>query len=172
MDQKKIIFVALAGAAMTLPASANAAPVANPNGSATVDVVKPLAVVEVADLDFGTVVSSAADGSVFLPADGSAPVYSGGAVGLPTDPLFRGEFLVVGLPGTDVIVTHSWPAKLDSIAGDQIDLQIMYLEGSTIKTLDPVSGETTLFFGGTIFVPGGTPEGDYENTFTVTVEYR
>lgn len=170
MDQKSLI---IAGAAcfMMLPASAAAAPVTNPDGRAVVEVLEPLAVVEVADLDFGTVVTSPTDGSVFLPADGSAPVYSGGVTGLPADPLFRGEFIVAGVAGADVIVTHSWPNKLTSVAGDQIDLQVMYLDGPAVKTLDSF-GQATLHFGGTIFVPANTPDGSYEEFFTVVVDYR
>ena len=172
VDQKLPMIAGVLGAMMLLPTAASAAPVSNSDGRAIAEILKPLAVVEVSDLDFGTVVTSPLAGTVLIPADGSAPVYTGGVTGLPSDPVFRGEFLVVGDPGRDIIVTWTWPPFLTNGTGDTINLLAMYLDGNAVRTLDGSTGQSTLHFGGTIFVPADAPEGTYEEFFTVTVDYR
>lgn len=172
VDQKLTVMAGAFAALCALPTAAAAAPVSNPDGRAVAEILKPLAVVEISDLDFGTVVTSSAAGTVFIPADGSAPVYTGGVTGLATDPVFRGEFIVVGDPGRDIIVTWAWPPLLTNGTGDTINLLAMYLDGNAVRTLDGVTGQSTLHFGGTIFLPADAPEGTYEDFFTVTVDYR
>lgn len=159
-------------AAFMLPQAALAAPVSNPNGKAKAEILIPLAVLEIDDLDFGTLVTSPTSGTVTIPSGGGARIVAGGVSGLPSDPGNRAHFLVAADPGRQIIVTHSWPAFLVNGAGDQILLLSVNLDGLPVKTVDPVSGQAPLYFGGTIFVAADQAEGLYEANFTVTVDYR
>lgn len=169
---KKLIIGALALSSLwATPALAQ--PVSDNTGTARIDIRVPLAMLKVDDLDLGTVaISSTLSGSVTTPSDGSARVFAGGASGVASDVGQRAEFLVVGDPGREIIVTHVAPTFLTSLAGDQILMLGMQLDGAPIKTLDAVTGQATLFFGGSIFLNADQPEGVYEANFTVTVDYR
>ncbi|WP_265528259.1 DUF4402 domain-containing protein [Sphingomicrobium marinum] len=172
MDQILRFLIGALGATLMLSTPAHAQPVSNSDGRAIAEVLKPLAVVEMSDLDFGTVVTSPLAGTVFIPANGGPPVYTGGVTGVPSDPVMRGEYLVVGDPGRDIIVTWTWPPILSNGTGDTIALLSVNLDGFAVRTLNATNGQSTLHFGGMIAVPADAPEGLYEDFYTVTVDYR
>src|SRR3954447_10793735 len=77
-------------------------------------VVQPLTLSRVQDLDFGTVVGSAAAGSVVIDPDTGARTVSGGVTGVPSFPGDRGLFQGAGTEGQDVILTLNAPTLLIS----------------------------------------------------------
>ena len=172
MDKKWLIVApvatALAGAA---PAYATD-PVTDSNGKAHALILVPLRIVNVSDLEFGTVVSTSTSGTVTIPSDGSARIVSGGVIGLPSDPGIRAEVATAGAPGQQVLVTYSAPTQLTNLNGDTILVLAMVMEGSPIKTIDPVTNSLFIYFGGTLLIGADQPEGNYEGTFTVTIQYN
>nr|WP_246333134.1 DUF4402 domain-containing protein [Sphingomicrobium lutaoense] len=132
-----------------------------------------MAIFKVDDLDFGTVViSNTQGGTVTMPSNGNPRSFSGGAEGVPGDPGNRAQFTVVGNPGQEIILTHSVPLTLTNAAGDDILVINMWLNGSPLRTLSPVDGREQVYLGGTLSLAADQPEGLYEASFTVTVDYR
>lgn len=170
MDFRKLIIAAGLLAASVPAAAAPVAPNQNATGEALILV--PLTLTKIDDLSFGTIVPSAVSGMVAIDATTGARTIAGGLTGVASDPGNRARFAGGGSPNQLVIVTIVPPAQLTSLAGDTIPLLALPLEGSPIKTIDPVS--RTFFFGvgGIILVNANQPEGVYDGIFSVTANYQ
>ena len=101
-----------------------------------------------------------------------ARTVAGGVTGLASDSGFRARFAGAGSPSQQVIVVVSQPAALANTNGDLIPVLALTLEGSPIKTIDPVTRAFTFGVGGIILVNGDQPEGLYTATFDVTALYQ
>lgn len=149
-----------------------AQPVSDNTGTARVRVLEPLAIFKVDDLEFGTIIADPTlPGVVTIPADGS-PRVTATVIGVASDPGYRAEYTVVGDPGSQIIVTHTIPPTLNDGSGNVITVLGITLDGLPLRTLDPVSGVESLYFGGSLLIAPNQPEGVYEANFTVTVDYR
>jgi hypothetical protein len=164
----------IAAALATAATQANAAPVAaSKNSGSHALILVPLTLTKIADLDFGTIVPSATSGSVTINAKTSVRTTTGGAFGLPSDLGHRGYFGGAGSPNQQVIVSFDQPDNLVSTTNpaDLIPVLALTLDGSPIRTIDPVT--RTFFFGlgGVIQINSGQADGDYVATFDVTANY-
>ncbi len=170
MDFRKLIIAAGLLAAAVPAAAAPVSPNQNATGEALILV--PLTLTKIQDLSFGTIVPSAVSGMVAIDATTGARTIAGGLTGIASDPGNRARFAGGGSPNQLVVVTIIPPAQLTSLAGDTIPLLALPLEGSPIKTIDPVS--RTFFFGvgGIILVNANQPEGVYDGIFSVTANYQ
>ncbi len=166
---KKIL---CAAAVAALPAPALAAPV-SPDQQATGEalILVPLSLVKIDDLDFGTVITSAVSGTVSINAATGARTTAGGVTGIASDQGNRARFAGAGSPNQQVVVVVSPPAALQNVNGDQIPVLALTLEGSPIKTIDPVTRAFYFGVGGVILVNANQPEGDYSATFDVSAVY-
>ena len=170
-SSKYWIAAAFAAAAV---APSDAAPVAaSKNSGSHALILVPLTLTKIADLDFGTIVPSATSGSVTINAKTGVRTTTGGAFGLPSDLGHRGYFGGAGSPNQQVIVSFDQPDNLVSTTNpaDLIPVLALTLDGSAIRTIDPVT--RTFFFGlgGVIQVNAGQNDGDYVATFDVTANY-
>lgn len=165
-----ILAAALAAAA----APAEAAPVGPSNGNADgrALILIPLTLTKIADLDFGTVVTSGLSGMVAIDATTGARTIAGGITGLPSDAGNRAYFGGGGSPNQDVIISVTAPASLTNANGDTLPVLALTLDGPPVRQIDPVT--RTFFFGvgGVIMVNANQPEGVYSSTFDVTVDYQ
>jgi hypothetical protein len=168
MFRKFVLAAALAASAA--PAVAQVVPNRQATGEALILV--PLSLVKIDDLDFGTVITSPLSGTVAINATTGARTVAGGVTGLASDSGFRARFAGAGSPSQHVIVVVSQPAALANINGDLIPVLALTLEGSPIKTIDPVTRAFTFGVGGIILVNGNQPEGPYTATFDVTAIYQ
>lgn len=170
MGLGKYLIGALA-AAIAVPAGAQAvAPDRDANGRALVLV--PLSLTKLDDLDFGTIVPSALSGVVAIDATSGNRTTFGGVTGVPSDAGHRARFAGAGTPNQQVIVIITPPAQLTSVAGDNIQVLALTLEGSPFKTVDATTRTFAFGVGGVIQLAADQPEGVYQGTFTVSANYQ
>jgi len=165
------VILAAALAALAVPTAA--APV-NPDRQATGEalILVPLSLVKIDDLDFGTVITSPLSGTVSIDATTGARGVAGGVTGIASDQGNRARFAGAGSPNQLVIVVVTPPAALQNVNGDQIPVLALTLEGSPIKTIDPVTRAFNFGVGGIILVNANQAEGDYTANFDVTAIYQ
>lgn len=161
---------ALAAAAFTAaPAEAATTPSATAGGKALLLI--PLTLIKVDDLDFGSVVPSAASGVVTINATTGVRTFVGGVTGVPSAVGNRALFAGAGTPSQQVIITVDPPAQLTDANGDTIDVLGLTMDGSAVRTIDT----NRAFFvgiGGSLSIAANQPDGDYSATFDVTAFYQ
>jgi opacity protein-like surface antigen len=166
------LLLAAAAAAITTPAVA--APVAAPtpaNGKALILI--PLTLTKINDLSFGSVIPSSSSGVVTINATTGARTFAGGVTGVASAAGNRAYFGGAGTPNQQVIMTMNPPAQLTSTtnASDTIDVLALTMDGSAIRTIDPVSHAFFVGIGGTVQIAADPPEGLYQAPFDVTANY-
>ncbi|HET7709236.1 MAG TPA: DUF4402 domain-containing protein [Sphingomicrobium sp.] len=157
-------------AALATPAAAQVFPDQQATGEALILV--PLSLVKIDDLDFGSVITSPVSGTVAINATTGARTVAGGVTGLASDPGFRARFAGAGSPNQQVIVVVTPPAALANANGDLLPVLALTLEGSPIKSIDPVTRAFYFGVGGIILVNADQPEGVYSADFDVTAIYQ
>ena len=167
------MLLAAAAAAMAMPA--NAQPTApNKNSKGKVLLLVPLTLTKLDDLSFGDVLpSSTSSGTVTMNAKTGARSFTGGATGLPSDVGKRAYFAGAGSPGQQVFIAVTPPAELVSTTNnaDRMPVLALTIDGSPVRTIDPVTRTFFIGVGGTLQVNANQPEGLYEATFDVTAFY-
>jgi hypothetical protein len=166
--RKFLIAAAMAGAAM--PATAAPVPATTDAGGHAL-VLVPLTLTKIDDLDFGTVISSGTSGTIFINASTGARTLAGGLIGSPSDVGHRAYFGGAGSASQQVIVSVTAPTNLVNTTGDTIPVLALTLDGSPVRTIDPVARTFFVGVGGIIMVNSNQPEGDYNATFTLTANY-
>jgi|KBSMisStandDraft_5_1062788.scaffolds.fasta_scaffold426474_2 hypothetical protein len=168
------LYLAAAAATLVVAAPAAAQSVASATAKAKGVVVQPLTLAKVQDLDFGTVVSSAASGTVTIDPDSGARSTVGGVTGVPSYPGGRGLFQGNGTAGVNVQLSLSGPAVLVSTTNplDTVTATNWLLDSgnSTTRTI----GSTGLFnvgVGATFGIGANQPAALYQADFTVTAVY-
>ena len=172
MDYRKL-FIAAAMAAAAMPATA-APVVAADDADGEVLILAPLTLTKIEDLDFGAVVPSAVPGTVTINAATGARTLTGGVTGVPSDVGQRAYFGGAGSANQQVLVAVNPPAELTSTTNplDKVTVLAMPLEGSPLKTIDPVTRAFFFGVGGIILIGANQPEGVYEETFQVIASYQ
>lgn len=173
MRPLKLAMAAAVAASALAGAPALAAPVTamnNADGKALILI--PLTLTKIQDLDFGSIIPSSASGFVTINATTGARSVAGGVTGVPGDAGFRAYFGGAGTPNEQVIVAISPPVELTSAAGDTIPVMGLTLDGSPIRSIDPVSRTFFVGVGGTLQIAANQPEGDYNAQFWVTAIYQ
>ena len=163
--------IAAVAATIAVPAGAQAVPPdRDANGKALILV--PLSLTKIDDLDFGAIVPSAVSGVVAIDAASGNRTIGGGVTGVPSDVGHRARFGGAGTANQLVIVTVTPPTQLTSVAGDNIQVLALTLEGGPVKTVDATT--RTFFFGvgGVLLIAADQPEGVYQATFNVNANYQ
>ncbi|WP_338468446.1 DUF4402 domain-containing protein [Novosphingobium sp. ZN18A2] len=183
-------------AAMAAIVPASYAPSAHANadrasatGTASAQVVEPIALVELGDLDFGIAKTAASGGgSVTVNADGTAARYIGGASNACPSAMacprpHAARFRVTGTRGRAYIVSLPQSvtiAGMHDLSGGNVDgLVVTGLTSRTgnLRKAGPVgqldsAGRDTFTVGGTLTLPTGVPPGHYHTTIDVLVAYN
>jgi hypothetical protein len=167
---KALSAAALAAIALSATPASAAAPAAIANGKALLLV--PLTLVKVDDLDFGAIIPSSVSGVVTINAGSGARSFAGGVTGVPSDPGKRAYFAGAGTANQQVIITMNPPTELTSPANDTIPVLALTLNGSAIRTIDPVTRTFFVGVGGTLMIAADQPDGTYTATFDVTAHYQ
>ncbi|HKX92148.1 MAG TPA: DUF4402 domain-containing protein [Sphingomicrobium sp.] len=168
--------VCLAALAATLATATPAfAQQASAQAEARGVVVQPLTLARVQDLDFGTVVGSAAAGTVVINADTGARTVTGGVTGVPSFPGDRGLFQGAGTAGQDVILQLNAPTLLISQSNplDTIAVNSMTLDQGNLLTR--TIGATGIFqvgVGGDFAIAANQPAALYSANFDLTADYQ
>lgn len=160
---------ALLAALSAMPSAAIAAP-ARATGAATVDLLSPLTIQKLQDLDFGTVAVTAAGTAVIDPVANSISTTGGlvAAGGTPHAALFRGaasqnSVVNIKLPKQPITLTRVGGAETVTVSNFTLD-------GPTKRQM----AQATTFdikVGATLTVPAGQMAGQYTGTFDVTAQY-
>ena len=167
---------ALAAATLAAATPAFAAPgTAQASAQVLGVVLQPLTLTKTSDLDFGTVIGSAASGTVTIDADTGARSTVGGVIGVPTYPGNRGVFQGAGTVLQTVALTLSAPALMTSTANPADTLVVTSLSldqgGSVLRTIDATSA-FTVGVGGVFAIAANQPNGLYTATFDLTADYQ
>jgi hypothetical protein len=170
VDIRKLL-IAAATAAAAVPASAAPVP-ATTNASGRALILIPLTLTKIDDLDFGSMIPSGSSGMVALNASTSARTFAGGVVGVPSAPGHRANFAGAGTPNQQVVVTVVPPTDLTNSNGDTIPVLALTLDGSPIRTIDPVTRTFVIGVGGILMINANQPDGDYQAIFSVTANYQ
>jgi hypothetical protein len=165
-----LIAAGLAGAAAAPAAAAPVPATVDADGKAIILV--PLTLTKIDDLDFGTVITSGSSGTVALNATTGARTFAGGVTGVASAAGHRAYFGGAGSPSQQVVVTMNPPAQLTNSNGNTIDVLALTLDGSPIRTIDPVSRTFFVGVGGIINLTANQPDGDYSALFQVTANYQ
>lgn len=166
------IGAAAIGAALSTPASA-----AEMAGTANAAIIRPNTLVKTEDLDFGTLISGAAGGTVTINPVTNARTTAGGVTPVGNDgrrAIFQGTggiFLITVSGSTSVTLTRvgggAAPMTASLVRAASTSGGGIALLGVTLLP----SGVQTYYIGGTLNVPANQPEGNYSGTFTLTVNY-
>lgn len=170
--RRAAIAAAAAGALAGVPAAA-----AQHQGQAEAVVLRPLSLVKVEDLDFGSIISGPTGGTVTINPVTGARTTTGGvtpAGGLPQRAVFQGTggFLLLTVSGSTSVTLTRIGGGASPITASLARAVSNGGGGITLlgATLFP-SGVQTYYIGGTLNVPANQPPGDYSGTFTLTVNY-
>ena len=165
------LIVAAAIAATAVPAAAAPVP-PDRDASGKALILVPLSLTKIDDLDFGTLVPSAVSGIVAIDATSGNRTFAGGVTGVPSDVGHRARFAGAGTPSQQVVVVITPPTQLTSVAGDNIQVLALTLEGSPFKTIDATTRTFTFGVGGILLIAADQPEGVYQATFNVNANYQ
>jgi hypothetical protein len=151
-----------------------AAPVQASDGTSTgrAEISSGLTVVRIADLDFGTIIPSSANGRVTINRNTGACTSQAGATLVGSD-CHRAEFLVTGMPSASVSVgIDPAPITLTRIGGGAtMAMDQLRVNAGPNKSIG-AAGTLTFYAGGRLQVGGGQMPGVYEATFAVSVDYQ
>ena len=156
-------------ALLATPSAAIAAP-ARATDSATVDLLSPLTIQKLQDLDFGTVAVTGAGTAVIDPLPNTITTTGGlvAAGGAPHAALFRGAASQNSVVN---IKLPKQPITLTRVGGTQtVTVSNFTLDGPSKKQM----AQATTFdirVGATLTVPAGQVAGQYIGTFDVTAQY-
>lgn len=173
MRINQLVSAAALAAIVFTAAPAAAAPVAatsDADGRALILI--PLTLTKIDDLEFGTVVPSSVSGTVTINATTGARTLTGGVTGVMSDAGNRAYFGGAGSPNQQVFVAVDAPAELTSALGDTISVLGMTLDGSAVRSVDPVTRAFFVGVGGTIAIAADQPNGDYNADVSLTAIYQ
>lgn len=176
----KITLAALAAtAAFATPAMAQTTATATAEARGTV--LQPLTLTQMQDLDFGTVLSSAAAGTVTINADTGARTVAGGVTAIALDVGQRAEFAGVGTLNQVVQITLVPPAGnlLNRVGGGATVLVNQWdLDGGAAndtfqnRTITASSGAFLVGVGAEFAIGVNQMNGLYTANFDVTAQYQ
>ncbi len=142
---------------------------ANTSATSRALVIGRLSLVNVDDLDFGTIVSGTVPGTVVINPSTGARTTTGGAVAQGGTPQ-RALFVGAGRVGLLSIVSIGPSPTLVNGTGGTMPTALA-IEGGPGIRLIPGTGIQTFRVGGVLTVGANQADGDYSGTFTLTVDY-
>jgi hypothetical protein len=163
-----------AALAATLVATPAVAQQRTASGQARGVVLSPLSLQNVAPLDFGTVATSNALGTVTIDAETGVRTVGGGVTAVPSTPS-RARFDGLGQAGQTVVLTLAPPTGnvIVDAANDSITVNSMTLDASNATTrVIGAGGNFSVYVGGAFGLAANQPNGVYSGTFTLTADYQ
>ncbi|NNC73095.1 MAG: DUF4402 domain-containing protein [Sphingomonadaceae bacterium] len=144
----------------------------NASATAETEILGSFSVIEVDELDFGTIIPGTTGGSVDIDKNNGNCSTNGG-ITLVGNSCHRGHFLILGDPNTKVqITTDSAPITLNRQGGGAtMEMDKLRVSGGKNQTLNG-AGRLTFYASGRLQVGANQAPGVYDATFNVTVEYR
>jgi hypothetical protein len=139
---------------------------------AQAEILDPLTVTRIEDLDFGAIIPSATPGRVVINRESGACRAEAG-VTLAGGDCHRAQFVASGSASRLVTISiDPGPVTLSRSGGGETMVMDQLLIGANpAGTIGP-AGELTFYAVGQLEVGANQPPGTYEATFTVSVEYQ
>lgn len=153
-----------------LPAGAAFAAPAIENADTRAIIVTPLSLVQVDDLDFGSLVPSALSGTIMIDAVTGTQSANGGVTPYGSSTSQRGYFVGAGTEGQSVVIVLGPPPVLSDGAGNSMNVAALTLDGPVLRTI-PADRAVHIYVGGILTVNANQAPGDYAGTFDMTVNY-
>lgn len=133
-------------------------------------VLQPLELVNLSDLEFGSIVAGDTAGTVTIAATDDSRTLSGGLVGGSRDGA-AARFLTFGGPLQFIFVSRGPLPVLTRDGGTEtMNVSSLILNGPTFRFLD-AAGVLDLRVGGTLQVNADQAPGNYRGTFQINVTY-
>jgi type 1 fimbria pilin len=158
--------------ALAFCATAFAVPSANAGeiqtAPSTVQVYAPIQFAVLLEMDFGTVVSNSAGGTIHLDTSDGTRDCAGGSLTC----IGAFNFARLELSGTDANVRISYDSSLELIGpGAPITVEPEFVGGQD-AVVQLTGGNAVFDFGAKLHVNPGQKPGEYSGTFTVDVSYE
>ncbi|WOE75141.1 DUF4402 domain-containing protein [Alterisphingorhabdus coralli] len=132
--------------------------------------LRPLSIVNLSDLEFGTLIAGTSAGSVTVNPNNDNRTYTGGLTGGANDGA-AARFLTYGGPRQFIFVTRGpFPILTREGGSETMRVDRLTLNGSTFRFLDE-EGLLDLRVGGRLRVNANQAPGRYSGTFEITVTY-
>ena len=139
-------------------------------------VLQPLTLTKNNDLDFGTVISTAAAGTVSINANDGSRAVGGGVLAVANWPGGRGLFTGNGTAGNTVSLSLNSPTALVSTSNPLNTVAVnnggLVLDSGGATRTIPAGGIFQVGVGGEFAIAANQPNGTYEATFTLTANYQ
>lgn len=142
---------------------------ATQSGAAKAITLRPLSVVKVKDLEFGSIIPGATAGTVVISAATDARTRTGG-VTLAGGTVNAAQFLTYGGPLQFVWIQADALPVLTRAGGGSMNVTALTLNGPTFRYLN-AAGLLDLRVGGTLAVAANQADGVYTGSFNITVDY-
>lgn len=162
----------IGGLLFTLAAltSAPAAFAQNASSDSRAIALAPLSLVNVTDLEFGTMISGPTAGTATVNAFTGGRTTTGGVTGVTNDSS-AARFVTYGGPLQFIFVTRGPLPVLTRDGGTEtMNVSGLTLDGATFRFLN-AAGVVDLNVGGTLQVGADQEPGTYSGTFDITVTY-
>ena len=134
-------------------------------------IVQPLTLVQVEDLDFGTLVPSALSGVVSIDAMTGAQTAIGGVSAYGSALARRAYFVGAGTAGQTVTILLGPPPSLLDGSGNSMPVLALTLDGPALRLI-PADRAVHIRVGGILSVNANQAPGSYVGTFDMTVNYN
>ena len=167
----KIFVKRCAGACALLGASAVAMPVSAATQTATVAAItlRPLSLLNLSDLDFGTLIAGAAGTAIIDPTN-DARTTTGGTLAAGGAPQ-AAKFYTYATAGKTLQVNRGALPTLNRVGGGaSMNVTGLTLNGPVLRVIG-AAGLLDLRVGGTLAVGANQLPGDYTGTFQIIVTY-
>ena len=146
-------------------------PTATAKANAAANIITPITIQSITDLNFGNIIANSSDGTVTMGTENDVPTYTGVAAPSIAGTRTRSEFTVEGMSGVNF--TIALPADNDIELTGPASADAMSLTGWTHNSdLVLTDGENTFQVGATLNVNANQANGAYSATFPVTVNYQ
>jgi hypothetical protein len=143
---------------------------AEASASASASIISPLAIAQVADMQFGNVAGCSSPSTVLLAVDGSRSVGSGCAV-LTAGTSAAAEFAVSGAADNTYAITLPASIQISDGGSNEMTVDSFVSNPSGTGTLDG-AGNQSLQVGATLNLAADQPAGSYSGSFNVSVIYN
>ena len=155
---------------LVVQAPATAAPAIASSDSRAI-VVTPLSLVQVDDLDFGTLVPSAVSGVILMDAVTGDRTAIGGVSAYGSSLAHRAYFVGAGTAGQLVTIMLGPAPTLNDGNGHNMPVLALTLDGPGLRII-PSHRAVHIWVGGILSVAANQAPGEYTGTFTMTVNYN
>ncbi|HSF88459.1 MAG TPA: DUF4402 domain-containing protein [Saprospiraceae bacterium] len=152
----------------------NATGQSSANATASASIVAPIAIVQVANMNFGNVAVTDVAGTVILATDGSRSITGGVTLPATSGTVSAAEFTVTGEAGYTYDITVPSSHTITKVAGAETMTVDAFVSDPTELAGVLTGGTQTLLIGATLNVAALQVAGTYTNAigFEVTVNYN